>query len=279
MVVAAHDDSFRQTAAHVAVHLGNRDGTFQTVRKFPLPSNPRRMAVGDLTGDGRPEVLVMYDSGGSLLRNSGDGSYAAASPAALHFTSSYAFGDLTHDGVPDLILGSAGRGSSQIQVFRGGADVALTNPLIFQLPREVSGLGVADMNLDGLNDLVIASDPALDAGLYWMQGAAGGQLGAPRRFTSAPPRVGLRARISLVDLNADAREDLVVLRGNAITVHLKRVDGSFDPRSLSYFVPAGSMNDDYYERLSAFTDWDGDGFSDLVSVSHGGVAASLHLRP
>src|SRR5262249_40855673 len=47
-----------ETPASVAVLLGNGDGTFQPPREFPAGLRPTSVAVGDLRGNGKVDLVV-----------------------------------------------------------------------------------------------------------------------------------------------------------------------------------------------------------------------------
>jgi hypothetical protein len=53
------------------VLLGNGDGTFQPRQDFTTGSNPRSVAIGDLDGDGTPDLAVanFYSNSVSVLLN------------------------------------------------------------------------------------------------------------------------------------------------------------------------------------------------------------------
>jgi hypothetical protein len=58
----------------VNVLLGNGDGTFQAIDRYPLGTDePYRMVAGDVDGDGYPDLIVSvwYDVGGMVLLNDG----------------------------------------------------------------------------------------------------------------------------------------------------------------------------------------------------------------
>ena len=100
----------------VGVLLGNGDGTFQTPRSYSLGgSNPVSIAVADLNGDGKPDLLVgsvCADStcspGSSIievLQGNGDGTFQTIGSYASggYVAESLAVGDVNGDGRLDLL--------------------------------------------------------------------------------------------------------------------------------------------------------------------------------
>jgi hypothetical protein len=65
------------------------------------------VAVGDLNGDGKPDLSVVRYGGVSVLLNSGNGTFSSALEyGADVLLSSITMGDLNGDGRPDLVVAS-----------------------------------------------------------------------------------------------------------------------------------------------------------------------------
>ena len=93
--------------AKVSVLLGNGNGTFQAQRTYATGNAPNSVAIADLTGDGKPDLVVAnyHSDTVSVLLGNGNGTfqtqqvfYTGASPLSV------AVGDLTGDGRPDLVV-------------------------------------------------------------------------------------------------------------------------------------------------------------------------------
>jgi hypothetical protein len=100
---------------NVTVLLGNGSGGFSAAAgsPFAVGSNPVPVAIGDLSGDGRPDLTTANSGSGNVtvLLGNGSGGFSAAggSPFAVGSTPvSVAIGDLNGDGRPDVASANAG---------------------------------------------------------------------------------------------------------------------------------------------------------------------------
>src|SRR2546425_10353811 len=87
----------------VSVLLSNGDGTFQPARTFAAGTSPYFVAVGDVNGDGRPDLAVAnYNSHNvSVLLGNGDGAFQPPwTFGAGRSPDSVAPGDVNGDGRP-----------------------------------------------------------------------------------------------------------------------------------------------------------------------------------
>src|SRR5262249_3451099 len=139
--------------------LGRGDGTFEPQRRFDATPNPFALAVGDLNGDGVPD-LVVVDS-------------------------------------------SAQRG--KVAVLLGRGDGTFQPPLLFPspltAPTPIATVKIADLNRDGHNDLVIASNQ--DTTPYVLLGNADGTFRPGGSYQSFGPG------LAVADLNGDGIPDIV----------------------------------------------------------------------
>src|SRR5207253_166200 len=110
----------------VSVLLGTGSGSFGAATNFAVGTNPTSVAVGDLNGDGKPDLAVAnYNSGNvSVLLGTGTGSFGAAPNIAVGTTpTSVAVGDLNGDGKPDLAV--ANFSSNNVSVLLNQPQAAL----------------------------------------------------------------------------------------------------------------------------------------------------------
>jgi hypothetical protein len=181
-------------------------------------SFPRSLAVGDVTADGRPDVVTLLGTGTALgvLAGQASGGFAAPTsyPLASGSHTAVALADLNLDGRLDalainavgntveVLLGAAGGGFGAFTAYATGP---ASNP---------GGLAVGDLNADGRPDIVTANDNSGTVGV--LLGLAGGGF-AP----VFPYNVGLNTApdyVALADLNGDGRLDVVTSNSNSASV-------------------------------------------------------------
>lgn len=220
------------------VRMGRTDGA-------ALARGPLHLALGDLTGDGRPDaVTAAAEAGAVTLRpGTGDGGFGAGTDVPLGGLTGTVTAlravDVEGDGDADLVVASTG---GRVVVRQdGGAPVA---DAAVPVPGGVTALEVADLDGDGDVDLVTTE--GAPAATVVHRNPGDGTSGA------AEPVGAAYAAVLLGDLTGDGRVDVVSGTGE---VRLQQSDGSFAPGS---GAPAGTATD------AALGDVTGDGLPDLV---------------
>jgi hypothetical protein len=154
----------------VFVLLGTPGGGFETVAVYEVGPGPRDIASGDLNGDGFSDIAAVNADAGtvSILLNLGDGTFAPAFEVAVGATPrSIEAADLDGDSDRDLavVADDAEIGPSvQVLVNRtvdgvpaGGGGVLFDPPVAFGVDADPNFVVAADLNGDGLPDLVTAN--------------------------------------------------------------------------------------------------------------------------
>jgi len=236
-------------------------------------SGATSVAVADVNGDGKPDLVVANAGSNSVavLLGNGDGTFQAA---VLYGSGgiepdSVAVADVNGDGSPDLIVANSGSGN--IGVLLGNCDGTFQTAVTYAsggaLPQSVA---VADVNGDGKPDLVVANECGSDSDGDCTPGTVSVLLGNGNgTFQAAVPygSAWYPMSVTVADVNGDGNPDLLVagfLCGGAEScgdgfagVLLGNGGGTFEPAAL---YGSGGFDPDSI----AVADLDGDGTLDLV---------------
>src|SRR5213075_1561991 len=139
----------------LAVHVGNGDGTFQDHVDYPAYYFPIAVAMGDLNGDQKPDVVVANAGGPffSVWFGNGDGSLSPRVDYPTDDALNVVIPDLNGDGRQDLALSS----SQGVRVMLGNGDGTFGPPSTSAAGGEMANIVVADFNGDAVPDLATSN--------------------------------------------------------------------------------------------------------------------------
>jgi len=201
------------------VTLGNGNGSFQDAQAvYTAPSTYAGLVLVDLDKDGRLDIVSSGGGFVSVLLGKGDGTFPFTGTdfpvAAGTLIRSLAAGDLNGDGALDVVAPDSG--GLTLNVFLGTGDGTLFAAKQFPCGYSPSDVKVADLNLDGLPDIVATNDSGTSsAGTVAVLAGKGDGTFDP--YVAFGTGLGPHA-VSIGDLNGDTLPDLVVANKNDGTV-------------------------------------------------------------
>ncbi len=152
----------------VSILLGDGKGHFAHAPGSPFAAGPAPFsaALGDLDGDGRPDVAVANYSGHASdtandgltwIRNDGDRRFTPiARPVAKgDYSARVATGDVDGDGIADAVFTNA-NGATVTVVY--GARAGLGASASFTVPPHPHNVAVADLDHDGHGDILLTTE-------------------------------------------------------------------------------------------------------------------------
>jgi hypothetical protein len=210
--------SMSQREGRLVVYRQSSPGVFAPSDTYVVGTYPWKLAVGDIDGDGQPDLVVTDPDGHAVWLLLQDPDYKGkflAPQLIASGTNIYeaAIGDLNSDGAPDIAIADRLTGSDQMMLLyqnpvqRG----AFLPAVIFMLPGTPSNVTAGDLNSDGRDDLftwvyLTSSGDTPNGELAISLQQSNRTLGPA---TPLAPQTGLNVGLlAIADYNGDGRNDL-----------------------------------------------------------------------
>jgi hypothetical protein len=263
VVSASYDDG----ALSVFFNDKASPGTFNSPLVLNSPG-ASQVVIADMNADGLPD-LISADFNVSLFVQTSAGTFGAPIPLYSGGANWVAVGDLNGDGAPDVALTDAVGVQLLMHAGAAAATTFAAPVTVFTQTAnlDVAGaniIAIADVNGDGLNDLVI-TDPGPTGGMsptvnvLLQDPAHHGSFLAPVSYAIATQ--DLPQSILLNDLQGTGKLDIVIGGKQTVTVLLH------DPATPGTFLAASIYTSAGANQI-AVADINGDGKPDIV-VSNG----------
>ena len=261
---------------HVAVFLGNGDGTFKQALNLASGTFAYALAAADFNGDGTDDLAVADVIADRLLIYISDGVGGFLPPRLLSPGVApvwIAAGDIDGDGDQDLATANARRtfplpfSTGDVSVLLGHHDGTFDPAIHLQAGPNPYSIAIEDLNRDGRQDLAVANAASSDVSV--LLGLGNGAFGKEARFPSGDVPIAIAAS----DLNADGIADLAVANAGSgdVSVLMGTGDGTFGTDTRF------GTGDGTVFLTTAFVD--GDRRRDLVVPIYNGVSILLNNGP
>src|SRR5262249_46153671 len=139
----------------LSVLLGNGDGTFQGPVKYTTDgTNAFAVAIGDVNGDGSPDIVTANPerNSGSVFFNTGDGTFQPAQNFAVGTNPwGVTLADVNNDGALDIV--TANHDSGDVSVLLGQGDGTFQAAQSYGVGKGARYVGVGDFDGNGFPDL------------------------------------------------------------------------------------------------------------------------------
>jgi hypothetical protein len=227
-LVVAAEWTVRPGQGRLSIRYQRQDGTLGPESLYDnVGVIPWEVRVADVTGDGRNDIIVQNGLlTFAVIRQNADGTLNASPDTYAVKTSywptfySFAVGDVNADGRNDVVVLDPGN-NGYLNVFLQSAQGTLVRTLPDTLTDTPYGIQIADINGDGLNDLLadqtFPSVPTAFGEVLVFHQHADHTFAAPTRYTFPTLSGGgssVHQALSIGDVTGDGWPDAVMTWGN-----------------------------------------------------------------
>ena len=212
----------------LSILMGNGNGTFLPTQTVTVGRDPVAVAIADLNGDGKPDLVVANEEDNTVgvLLGNGNGTFQPMQTYAVgHQPSSVAVADLTGNGILDIVV--VNTADDTVGVLLGNGNGTFQPMQTYAVGHQPSSVAVADLNGDGIPDIVVANTGSNTVGV--LLGEGDGTFGSMHSF----PVGEQPSSVAVADLTGNGILDIVVANSgdNTVGVLLGKGDGTFAMQS------------------------------------------------
>ncbi len=263
-------DAVLMGSAEYIFFAGRANGSFQASPPVVLTSAsslpPQALAMADVDGDGRMDLVIDAHDAIEVFRGNGNGTFQGPVFTRIAHEAGFgvmAVGDLNQDGIPDVVLQEFYLNTVNLYFGKGDGTFGAAQVLNFPGDGPAQAIAIADLNGDGIPDLV---DDLVEVALGQGHGSFATPIYYPVNGDSLFAGGGA---IGLGDFQSKGRVDLVI-QSTAIALSIllnngkgRFIDGVPTP------VPGGEVS------CTAAGDFNGDGITDLAVSNNASIQIYL----
>ncbi len=259
-------------SSKVSILLGSASGIFGSPVSYAtggLNSAPLSVAVADVNGDGKPDLIVANSNTNNVSVLLGNGDINGTFQSAVNYSAGtdpqyVVAGDFNRDGIVDIAVADWTTGKVSVLLGTGGTGAsAFQSAVSYAAGTNPAALALGDFNGDGKTDIAVANNGSGNVTIL-----AGNGDGT---FTSIGSYAAGTNPSSIVsaDFNGDGNLDLAVVNAGSgnISILLGAGGGNFNG-PVNYL--AGTS-----PTAIAVGDMNGDGIPDLVISNSGSNNVSV----
>ena len=250
--------------------------SFATQQTFATGLHPQSVTVADISGDGKPDLIVANAGSNSvsvLLNTTAPGAAPSFATQQTFATGSnpvaVTVADINGDGKSDLIVTSAGSNTVSVLLNTtapGAATPSFASQQTFATGSNPRSVTAADINGDGKPDLIVANESSNTVSILLNTTAPGAT--APSFASQQTFATGSNPQsVTAADINGDGQPDLIVANegSNTVSVLLNTTaPGAATPS----FASQQTFATGSHPLSVTVTDTNGDGKRDLIVANY-----------
>jgi hypothetical protein len=236
-----------------------------------------RVALGDVTGDGVPDVITAPGPGGSPEIRVFHGRTGVTTMSFMAYGAAFsggvfvAAGDVNGDGRSDIITVPGAGGGPNVKIFNGATGALMLSFMAYG-PAFTGGVFVAagDVDGDGRADVIAAPGAGGGPNVKVFSGQTGTLL---QTFFAYDATFTGGVRVGAGDIDGDGRADVVTSPGPGGGPHIKVFSSANGAEIRGFFAYAATFTGGVYVAGGDVT---GDGVDDIITGA--GAGAPSHVK-
>lgn len=253
--------------------------SFTAQQTFPTGINPNSVAVADISGDGRPDLIVSNNNDNTVSVLLNTAAPGAATPsfatqqtfATGRFPYSLTAADINGDGRPDLIV--ANNNDNTISVLLNTTAPAATTPSFAAqktFSTDNSPISVTTVDVDGDGNLDVVAATLANTVSVLLNNTLGGAT-TPVLVAQSSFAVGQQPySVTATDLNGDGKPDLIVANAVGTVSVLRNI--SVPGTGVPTFATKAIFSTGNGPQSVTSADINNDGKPDLIVANSGAVS-------
>lgn len=254
--------------------------SFANKTDYECGASATGVAVGDLDGDGKPDLIVASVNSVSIFvfKNTSTAQSVSFASGISYFAGRperVSIGDLSGDGKPEIVIADF---NGLVSVFKNessNGNISLGSKMDYQAGSFPVDVSIGDLDGDNKADLVVANFVSNNISVLRNTSFNGGISFAPKEdyATGENPQI-----VSINDADGDGKADLAV---NSNTLHNASILKNTSTKGNISFMPKVDFAASYNPTSAKLDDLNGDGKPDLIIANNtlGNIAVYKNIIP